>query len=58
MHLETGNLCQIEIDIFATETDEEYTVRIKFYSELSQKEFSYCTAISLWTYNKIKEIML
>lgn len=58
IQLETGNLVQITLEIYKTQSTEEFNVKTTFFSELSQKEFSYNTAISLWTYNKIKEIML
>ena len=58
IQLETGNLVKITLEIYETQVPEEFNVKTIFFSELSGKEFSYNTAISLWTYNKIKEIML
>ena len=58
IHLETGNMAQIQIEIFAADSEEEYITKTTFISELTGQTFTYYTAISLWTYNKIKEIML
>lgn len=59
VHLETGNLSKITLEIFESPVAEnEFIVKTGFDSELNQKSFSYYTAISLWTYNKIKEMIL
>ena len=49
-----------EISQIITSSDSaaEYAVKTTFDSPRLSKNFSYTTKISLWTYNKIKEIML
>ena len=54
-----GNKSDINIDIFANANlENEFIVRTTFSSEMLNQSFSYETTISLWTYNKIKEMML
>ena len=50
----------LEISEIVTDSDSatEYAVTTTFDSPRLSKTFSYTTKISLWTYNKIKEIML
>lgn len=55
--LELGNKNQIEIIIYNTDFEGEYNVEVKYY-ETSGKSYETKQKISLWTYNKIKEIML
>ena len=56
----SGN--ESEKDYFKAVTDSdfatEYAVKTTFDSPRLSKNFTYTTKISLWTYNKIKEIML
>lgn len=57
--LETGAMAQIQLEIYnLAQNDNEYIIKTSFKSELIEKEFYYFTAVSLWTYNKIMEIML
>jgi len=58
VHLETGNMASILLEIYATPNESQFIVKSSFNSEPQAKSFSYYTSISLWTYNKIKEIML
>lgn len=52
--LEKGDKSEITISIFATENQSEYNVETIH----SETRIKVNTKISLWTYNKIKEIML
>ena len=59
--LEKGDTSQIIISIYQTEKDSEYNVEIEHCglgAEKSDRTITVRTKISLWTYNKIKEIML
>ena len=56
-----GDKSTITLDIYeypADDSVQEYVVSTTFDSPRLGKSFSYKTKISLWTYNKIKEIML
>ena len=59
--LEKGDTSQIIISIYQTEKDSEYNVEIEHnggFGSDKTGEIIVRTKISLWTYNKIKEIML
>ena len=59
--IQMGDKSTITLDVYEYPADssvEEYVVTTKFDSPRLGKSFSYNTKISLWTYNKIKEIML
>ncbi|MBR4789714.1 MAG: Gldg family protein [Treponema sp.] len=59
--IQMGDKSTITLDIYEYPTDDsvqEYVVSTTFDSPRLGKSFSYKTKISLWTYNKIKEIML
>ena len=51
--LEKGDKSEITVSIFATENQSEYNIETTY----SETEIKVNTKISLWTYNKIKEIM-
>ena len=52
--LEKGDKNEITVSIFATENQSEYNIETTY----SETGIKVNTKISLWTYNKIKEIML
>ena len=59
--IQMGDKSTITLDIYeypADDSVQEYVVSTTFDSFRLGKSFSYNTKISLWTYNKIKEIML
>ena len=59
--IQMGDKSTITLDIYEYPSDEavqEYVVSTKFDSPRLGKSYSYNTKISLWTYNRIKEIML
>ncbi len=59
--IQMGDKSTITLDIYeypADDSVQEYVVSTTFDSPRLGKSFSYKTKISLWTYNKIKEIML
>ena len=59
--IQMGDKSTITLDIYeypADDSVQEYVVSTTFDSPRLGKSFSYKTRISLWTYNKIKEIML
>ena len=59
--IQMGDKSTITLDIYEYPKDEsvqEYVVSTSFDSPRLGKFYSYNTKISLWTYNKIKEIML
>ena len=59
--IQMGDKSTITLDIYEYPADEavqEYVVSTTFDSPRLGKSYSYNTKISLWTYNKIKEIML
>ncbi len=60
IHMGDKSAITLEITDITPDLDEakEYAVKTTFDSPRLEKTFSYTTKISLWTYNKIKEIML
>lgn len=59
--LEKGDISQIIISIYKTEMDSEYNVEVEHSGAFASDKagaITVRTKISLWTYNKIKEIML
>lgn len=54
----TGDTSEIEIKIFPTASESEYNVELKYKTGQNSKTFECALKISLWTYNKIKNIML
>ena len=58
LSIELGNKNSIVLKIAPSENAQEYQVRTEYYLNNPQKIFICNSKISLWTYNKIKEIML
>ena len=59
LHLQMGDKSTIQLMIYnSILTDNEYIVKTTFISDRTGQSFSYYSKISLWTYNKIKEITL
>ena len=55
--IQLGNKSSIQLDIFKTQSDTEFTVRT-IYTRPDKSQATYYSKISNWTYNKIKEITL
>lgn len=58
LDLEMGDKSSINMQIFETSEENQFICKITFNSNKLKSEFSYDVKISLWTYNKIKEITL
>ncbi len=59
LSFEMGDKSNIYMELYLHPAEEnEYIVNVTFNSERLSKSFSYTSQISLWTYNKIKEMML
>lgn len=59
LHLQMGDKSTIQLMIYnSILSDNEYIVKTTFISDRTGQSFSYYSKISLWTYNKIKEITL
>ena len=57
--LELGDKSKITLEFFEhPQLENEYIVQTSFDSERKGKSFTYTTQISLWTYNKIREMTL
>lgn len=57
LFLELGNKNTIKLEFFQENEDSQIEVK-SYYSTSDKKEFIFNSKISLWTYNKIKEIIL
>lgn len=57
LFLELGNKNTIKLEFFQEKEDSQIKVK-SYYSTSDKKEFIFNSKISLWTYNKIKEIIL
>ncbi len=55
--IQLGNKSAIQLDIFKSQSDTEFTVRA-IYTRPDKSQSTYYSKISSWTYNKIKEITL
>lgn len=57
--IEFGNKKWAQIQISKNyDAQNDYTLLITYFDELNQKKYEFTSKISLWTYNKIKEITL
>ena len=55
--LEIGNKSQIEMQIYKTDDESQFVIKT-IYINSDKSKTEYNSYISLWTYNKIKEITL
>ena len=56
--IELGNKNQIIMNIYTTDDSQEYIVEVNYNNYFNNSKITTQVKISLWTYNKIKEIML
>lgn len=54
----TGDTSEVELTFYKTASESEFNVDVNYKLGLSGKKYSCSLKISLWTYNKIKNIML
>jgi len=58
LEIELGNKNQIILEIASAENKQEYFVKSQYFNNTQRENYTTYSKISLWTYNKIKEIML
>ena len=58
LSLECGNTSTIIMQFYNTASESEYNLKCTYKNGFSNKTVSFEYKLSLWTYNKIKEIML
>lgn len=56
--LELGNKTAVQISIYQTASESEFLVKTEYLNSSSSSVYTSYSKISLWTYNKIKEITL
>lgn len=58
LDFECGDTSEIKLEIFNTSSDSEFLVKCEYFNSITKRKNVVYEKISLWTYNKIKEIML